>query len=668
MQKPRPESTPAWGWCLVAGLSAALTLVLYGRIASYPFLFDDIIHLRWLEGRSLASLWADARGMQHYRPLVFTLWAVSQRLFGAQNALPLHWLSLLLHAANGLLAGWLAFALDPVDRATAWVRAAVASILFVSFPLSYQVLPSPGSHSKPVSLLLILLSTWVYSRARLQKRPVLLLLAAPLAILAPFAYESAVTVGAYWVLYEWLLTLSGRARRFATLSLSALLMGVPFLIVWRLVPSSYDTVSFPGVEALWQSSVYFCQALTWPTALAARPLMRVTGLGDLYATALVSYLCLAVLGALYLVAKRGRVLLGVLGWFALSLAVQWVTLSFRYVIDGPRILYAASVAIACLWADVLCRAALAHKGQGSLTRVVGGATASVALAVMVLWSTRFIGQRLDLVDAGVGFLNATADAGESAAPDSTLLFINVPAWITVNETDFALGHEGYTLLPPYYAVGLSDFARVNRGMTRDMRMAALPDVRSPWIGNIGYHGEPVTLDALAGDIRSVDHVWVTGYAPDGLPLLDAGAVRVASKADTPLATFGDSVDLVAVSARQSESRLELELGWAMGSRLEGPYTAFVHLYASSGELITQADGYPLRGVYPFRVAEASEHLLDRRTMTLPPDVTASEAVIGIGLYRGDTGERATASGRDGVRIADDTCRLLLSEAMAHQPG
>ena len=41
-------------------------------------------------------------------------------------------------------------------------------------------------------------------------------------------------------------------------------------------------------------------------------------------------------------AEVSPALVAALGWAALSLGVMWVTLSFRYVIDGPRILYPAA--------------------------------------------------------------------------------------------------------------------------------------------------------------------------------------------------------------------------------------------------------------------------------------------------------------------------------------
>ncbi|MEA3345026.1 MAG: hypothetical protein U9Q78_02065 [Chloroflexota bacterium] len=90
-------------------LSVLLTWIAYGPVLSLPFMFDDLIHLRWLEGRSVLEGWISVKGMQHYRPLLLSLWRVFGRLFGPHNPWPLHFLSLLLHIGNASLVGWLAY-------------------------------------------------------------------------------------------------------------------------------------------------------------------------------------------------------------------------------------------------------------------------------------------------------------------------------------------------------------------------------------------------------------------------------------------------------------------------------------------------------------------------------------------------------------------------------
>ena len=461
----RAGSTALW----VVGVATLLTVLCYGVILTYPFLFDDLIHLRWLEGRGVFAAWTNIKGMQHYRPLVFSVWAASRDLFGPHNAIPLHGLSLLLHILNACLVGWLAvkviLAEDASSREMRAFAGCAAAALFVIFPFSYQVLPSPGSQSKPLSAALILSACWFYWQGRSRRRWPWLALALASAMLAPFAYESAITVGGYLLIMEWTLWRRGRVSRPSPRALALLLLGLPFLVVWRSVPSSYDPVTFPGWEALWQSSIYFAQGLAWPLALWAKPLMRWAGLSDGTATAMVAYGAMGLLALSAWQRRRPLVLVVAFGWYALSLLVQWLTLSFRYVIDGPRILYLASVGAALLWADLLVASVKAPHRVRRLGTLIG----AIALIAIVGWGMSFSVRRMKLIEGGLSVLRQASSEARLAKEEDRLLFVNMPSWLAPDEEEFPLGHEGYTLLPPYYAVSLSDFVYANTGVKRHIR-------------------------------------------------------------------------------------------------------------------------------------------------------------------------------------------------------
>ncbi|MBN1402078.1 MAG: hypothetical protein JXA74_14655 [Anaerolineae bacterium] len=647
---------------LALALSLSLTLGIYGAVLGFPFLFDDIIHLRWLEGRAPLSVWTNAKGMQHYRPLVMSIWALSERWLGPHNPHALHALSLVLHIANGCLVAWLARQLMSGTLAPL-----AATALFVSFPWSYQALPSPGSQSKPLSTLLILISCALYGRGRSRRQPPYLMGAAWCAVLAPFAYEAAITAGGFLLLSEFLLWKSGRLDRPSRYSLLLPALGLPFLTLWLVVPSSYDAVSFPGWEALWQSSIYFVQGLTWPIALLAKPLMTYTGLSDGHATALVGYAALVMIVALYLWRRRWATLVVALGWYVLALLVQWVTLSFRYVIDGPRVLYLASVGMALLWADMIGQVAVRVGRRGRIGHVIGLAF----LLASVAWGARFSWRRLQLCANGlVPLIEASRQA--EATPDESWLFINVPAWITVRETGFALGHEGYTLLPPYYGVGLSDFAYVNYGLRRDMRIGSLPDIRREWTALIGYHGRASSIPALADELRAVNHVSVLTYESESLHMQPVGGVfDIGEIAPDTLpavhATFEDALDLRQVTTRMAAGQLQIELLWSAQAELDGPYTVFAHLYGTDGRLVAQADGYPLGGTFPPALWRPGEAVRDIRYFP-DPEGAAADYVLGVGLYRADSGERARAVDAQGLSLPDNVSRWLLDLAAGPNPS
>jgi hypothetical protein len=636
---------------ILLAVSVLLTLIAYGPVLSFPFLFDDLIHLRWLEGRSALEGWANAGELQHYRPLLLTLWTTSARLFGPHNARPLHLLSLLLHVANASLVGWLASRLLPRSAA------ACATALFATFPFSYQAIPSPGSQSKPLCTLLVLLSCMLYWYGRSRHRRRLVAASVLPALLAPFAYEAGVTIGGYLILMELLLWRRKAVGRFSPWSLLYVLIGPLFALVWVLVPRSSGTASFPGWEALWQSGVYFAQAFTWPLSLFARPLMQWTGLHDQTATTWVAFPSLILLSLLFWWKGRLHHLLAYSTWYVLSLAVQWGVLPFQYVIDGPRILYTGSVAVALLWADLLAATCPGHRRRAG--RVVAG----VALTAMVGWSLAFIGQRIALTRVGVSVLSEASMRVAMAKEGDVQLFINLPSWLAPRRGGFALGHEGYTILPSYSDTGLDSFVYANTGLKREVWAKSYPDVRQQWRELIGYHAPDSSLEELAPYIRRADRVWSLRYGEDRLGLLELGGVvpeapgQKASE-EGALSTFGETVNLREVQLDAIGPELQMSLRWQLLQPLAEPYTVFVHLYSQDGSLFAQADGLPIGGLFPFSEWKVGDTVQDVRRIALPEDPDLTEHTIGIGLYRADTGERAPAVAASGESLTDGVFRMV----------
>jgi len=639
---------------LLAALSLLLTLIAYGPILSFPFLFDDLIHLRWLEGRSALEGWTTARELQHYRPLPLSLWVVSGRLFGTHNPWPLHLLSLLLHVGNASLVGWLAYRLIPHAAA-----AASATALFATFPFSYQAIPSPGSQSKPLSTFLILLACLLYWEGRSRRSKAWVAVSALPALLTPFAYEAGVTVGGFLILMEFLLWRRKVVDRPSRRSLLFALIGLLFVGVWALVPQSSDPVSFPGWEALWQNGIYFMQALTWPLSLLAKPLMNWTGLRDQTATTWVAYPSFVLLIVMFLRRRRLDALLAYVTWYVLSLAVQWTMLAFQYVIDGPRILYTASVGMALLWADLLTTLGFAQHRR--MDQIVAG----LALITMVVWGLGFITERIDLCRAGLSVLSEASARVIQAGEGEVQLFVNLPSWLAPRRRGFALGHEGYTMLPPYADTGLDDFVYANTGAKREVWARSFPDIRRQWRALIGYHAPDSSREELAGDVRRASRVWILGYGEDRLGLLEVGGVEAeattAKREETgDLSTFGEAVTLTAIRTDSTGSELTVDLHWRSLRAMQGPYTVFVHLYTEDGRLVAQGDGLPLGGLFPFRFWQPGDTVHDVRHIRLPGDLDAGEYVVGVGLYRSDTGERIPAIDGRGQRLAEEMVRAKVS--------
>jgi hypothetical protein len=156
-------------------------------------------------------------------------------------------------------------------------------------------------------------------------------------------------------------------------------------------------------------------------------------------------------------------------------------------------------------------------------------------------------------------------------------------------------------------------------------------------------------------------VWILAYAEDSLHIVEAGSVTtepIPEESDQPpvLAVYADAVALQEIDARLAGSELTVELHWRSRQVLPGPYTVFVHLYASDGQLLAQADGLPLGGTFPLRLWECGDMVRDVRHVELPQGLDPSECSLGVGLYRSDTGERAPAIDGQGRALSDGMFR------------
>jgi len=283
---------------------------------------------------------------------------------------------------------------------------------------------------------------------------------------------------------------------------------------------------------------------------------------------------------------------------------------------------------------------------------------------MVIWSLGFIMERIHLCQAGLSVLSAASDQVIQTPGGRVPLFINLPSWLAPRQNGFALGHEGYLLLPEYTGTGLYDFVFANTGQKRESWVRSVPDIRRPWKALIGYYGDGESLGPLADGLRRADSVWVLGYTPQRLELLEVGEVRPGASATTEdLAIFGEAVRLKQVSLRATESGLRLDISWQSVHRLEPSYTVFLHVYTRDGRIVTQGDGLPLGGTFAFRSWMPGDAVHDIRYVQWPAEMEAGEYVLGAGLYRSDTGERAPAVDGSGKALQDAMFRMEVSFPM-----
>jgi hypothetical protein len=81
------------------------------------------------------------------------------------------------------------------------------------------------------------------------------------------------------------------------------------------------------------------------------------------------------------------------------------------------------------------------------------------------------------------------------------------------------------------------------------------------------------------------------------------------------------------------------------------YSVFLHLRDASGQIVAQADGYPLSGSRPTTSWTAEEIVVDGWTIRIPPTVPSGDYQLLIGWYDWRSGERlALSDGRDAVEL------------------
>jgi len=152
-----------WSQAIMGGTFALTIALLYREALALPFFFDDIVHFRWLEHRTLASLWFTADA--YYRPLPFIVFKVVHEMTGPHSQIVLHGLNLLLHLFNGWCVASLAGHFAPTPGRQLAVGL-VAGELFLAFPFDYQIIPWVGALTHPLSFSLILTAILLYLAAR----------------------------------------------------------------------------------------------------------------------------------------------------------------------------------------------------------------------------------------------------------------------------------------------------------------------------------------------------------------------------------------------------------------------------------------------------------------------------------------------------------------------
>jgi hypothetical protein len=274
-------------------------------------------------------------------------------------------------------------------------------------------------------------------------------------------------------------------------------------------------------------------------------------------------------------------------------------LDFAYVITSPRLLYLGAVGSAMIWAGVPI-----FLWTKLAARLWPRALAVAVILAILGFNVAYVRQKMELANAIATPLwqaarAAEGRAAEGGAASTSLLYLNVPAWVAPKKPVYRVGTEGLTFIPEY--VRVQDFVYVTTGVEPKIRSVTFDPAKQDWDAHIGYAGNGVDWEGLTKRIRRVDGVYVTTYAPDGLRFLQAGGLEATDTppdADAAVARFGNQILLLDYQIESSGGELVLDLWWYGKEVPANDVTVFVHVVDQAGQLVAQGDGYPLLGLFP----------------------------------------------------------------------
>lgn len=612
-----------------------LALLLYGPTLRLPIIYDSILHIRIGKGLDFASVWLPTPAFGFYRPLTFFPILLIKAVFGYYPAWLFHGLNVAQHALNVGLLVWLAWRLWGNGR-----QALLAGLIFAAYPFSYQAVAVYGHNVHPTIANLMLLALHAYLSGLRTGQRRWWWGTAVFTTLALLTHESAILLGLLAFLLHW-----NEAGRLPGVNLRPprldwrmpwlwlLLLGIAYLALYQFLPIERAPQTGGGELDLFLSSLYLAQGLVFPVAWFAG-----FGVGDGRCYIWGGLLLVAgpILWLLRQPANRPGLALA-LGWWGLAAALVGLALPTGYLLHGPRLLYLSAVGAALLWALMLDR----------LWTVRGmGVFATAVAAFILLTSAQFVLARLQ--DYARLTAPVTQIAAEMAGKPATdgILIVNLPQWLDQPGSTYAVGPEFVAMLGDYLFVEelLGENLRVNH----PVQAVVLPGLRQEVAYSYGLHRQ-TPLEAVQWQPRQgAQHVFVVDYLAEGPQARYTGAILAETAVSNPVATLGP-YQLFQVECPPAA----VTLTWQVQGLVAATMSLFVQGLDADGQLITQADGPPLR-IPPDLLPAGPLVLQDVRRLPVDGDTAVS---LLVGAYDYLTGERLPARDATGQALPDNALRL-----------
>ncbi len=636
--------------------SAFVVIISYGDAVTLPFFFDDLVQIPHASQHSLIEAWQADGGSAYYRPLGATIWKISYQLLGKNSAPLQHTINLLLHWVNGVLVAYLAELIWQKNKVRLTWRGGLSATLFVLFPFSYQAIPWVGALFHLLVTALILGSLICFLHFQRNSRFGWAIGGFFLALLAPFAHENGVLIAPFVIM----LMLFGNREangRFKLALFAWILPALIWLPIWRSITASGSKIEVVTLETIIQNSAYFAQGVAYPFTGFGRKLMDQFGWNDLVTAVAISLLTFLIMTIIQWRTGKERQMLFLWLWIIASSLPVILFLSFGYVISGSRLLMLPSVGIAWLWADVVVRIGKHLHKNGRKTFILKGALIGLCI-LLFTHNYSFIRQRMLLHLMLGDAVNQAATIAEQSSQKVT--FVNLPSWAAPKTIIYPLGHEGVLFFPDYIAQEQLINAQLQQ--PEDFYLLKFTDLqleRSYYYGTFGKSRDWPIFISSGGPI------YLTTYGEETTSLQLVGDFSIESSDQSPLATFttlsnNGVIMLQSANAILADEKLSVEFHWQIQSEIEDDVIAFVHLIDESGQLVDQADGYALAGIYPMMFWPQNASVQDVRYFQLD-GIQSDNYQLYVGLYNRINGERLIASNQQGETWRDNAVSVPIKK-------
>jgi hypothetical protein len=329
-------------------------------------------------------------------------------------------------------------------------------------------------------------------------------------------------------------------------------------------------------------------------------------------------------------------------WYGVMVLPIWTTRGFGYVGTSPRILYVAAGGVVLIWAGLLILDFRSARVNRWWKMFVG-----ILVAAVLLQSVLFLNVRKTLHDQTMPAIWDVVNAGQTARADENSLFINAPDQITPKWREFPVGFFRAVLMP--VSVDLGQYVKLQKGVRPQTHSLTVPSLAhlEDYPYNVDMRGETADQAKLSAAIREADQVFIAEYDPSGTVKISEAGSLTKQQPSQSIATFDGRLQLSQATLDPEQQRLTLI--WNCLVPLNADETIFVHVFDANNQLVTQADGAPLRELFPLSECRAGEQIHDVRDLTL---LTGAFA-IKTGVYNRASGLRLNALAANGQPIPDN---------------